>query len=303
VRRSSLVVAVLLLAAAACAPEGERSAPERGGGAVLATYDGGTFTTEDFRRAVERVPPAMRARLAEPERRRDFVDSQILNELLAAEGRRRGYDRDPDIVRQIEDLRKRLIVQRIVQDIQEAPAVSDEEIAAYYERNKRLFSGTQVRAAHILVKDEALARSLHEQLRADPDRFEELARAHSTDTATAARGGDLGFFGQGRMVPAFERAAFALEEPGDVSDVVRTAFGYHVVKLLERRDAPDKPLEEVRDRIRVALIGERRQSQVSAHQDELRAKANVRIDDEALARVEIPQGAPGTGGLGGTGSH
>jgi parvulin-like peptidyl-prolyl isomerase len=131
---------------------------------------------------------------------------------LSEQGRTKGYDRDPEIVRQIDDLRQRLVVQRVMRDYQEAPVLSDEEVKTYYDQNQRLFSGAQIHAAHILVKDETLAKQLRAQLDAAPDQFEELAKP-TPSTRDAARGGDLGFFGQGRMV-AGSSARFALEKPG-----------------------------------------------------------------------------------------
>src|SRR6185369_1379408 len=178
----------------------------------------------------------------------------------------------------------------------EPPEVTDAEVQAYYDQNRRLFSGAQIRASHILVKDEDLAKKLREELRADPSKFEDLAKANSVDTATAARGGDLGFFGQGRMVAPFEQAAFALEKPGDISDVVKTAFGFHIIKLTERKEGSDRPFDEVKERIRINLLNQRRQDQTQQRLDDLRSKANVKIDDAALAAAEVPgsaQNAPG----------
>ncbi len=289
-RTSHVAIAGALLLASACAREGARSdsGQTRGGGEVIATYAGKEFRAEDFRREVERLPPRSRMQVTTPERRRQFVDNYVMNQLLADEGRAKGYDEDPEVVRQVDELRQRLIVQRMMKDFQEAPELTDQDVRAHYDQNQRLFSGAQIRASHILVKDEALAKSLREQLRADPTRFEELARTSSTDAATAARGGDLGFFGQGRMVADFERAAFALESPGDLSEVVKTPFGYHIIKLTERKEGTSKPFDEVKDRIRVALLNERRQQQVSARFEELKARAKVSVNEDALARVEVP---------------
>ena len=266
----------------------------KSGGEVMATYAGKQFTSDDFRREVERLPPRSRAQLTTPERRRQFVDNYILNDLLAEQGRSKGYDRDPEIVRQVDDLRNRLVVQRVMRDYQEPPALTDEEVKAYYDQNQRLFSGAQVHAAHILVKDEALAKSLREQLEREPDKFDELAKANSVDTATAARGGDLGFFGQGRMVAEFERAAFALEKPGDISPVVQTPFGFHIIKLIERKEGPSKPFDEVKDRIRVAMLNQRRQEQVTQRFDKIKTDAHIQVHDDALAKVDLPTPPPGT---------
>lgn len=299
VKQTSRRALLLLCLATACARENAPSgssppAPAAAsGGAVIATYAGKRFTTEDFRREVERLPPRSRAQLTTPERRRQFVDNYILNELLAEQGRAKGYDRDPDVVRQIDDLRQRLVVQRVMRDYQEAPVLGDDEIKAYYEQNQRLFSGAQIHAAHILVKDESLAKRLRAELDAAPEKFEELAKADSVDTATAARGGDLGFFGQGRMVAEFERAAFSLEKPGDLSQVVQTPFGFHIIKLIERKDGPAKPFEEVKERIRVALTNQRRQELVTERFDKVKADAQIQIDDDALAKAELPSPPPG----------
>jgi len=298
VRRLAWTSIAVVCFAAACASENApssssatadaKSASSTSAGAVIATYANKKFTTEDFKREVERLPPRSRAQLTTPERRRQFVDNYVLNDLLADQGRAKGYDRDPEIVRQIDDLRQRLVVQRVMRDYQEAPVLSDDDVKAYYEQNKRLFSGAQIHAAHILVKDEALAKQLRAQLDAEPDKFEELAKTNSVDTATAARGGDLGFFGQGRMVAEFERAAFALEKPGDLSPVVQTPFGYHIIKLIERKDGPAKPFDDVKDRIRVALTNQRRQELVTQRFDKVKADAKIHVDDDVLAKVELP---------------
>lgn len=310
--RATRLIVVGVVVAAGCARDtSEHASPSTAsspraasGGAVIATYNSKRFTSEDFAREIERLPPRSRTQLTTPERKRQFVDNYILNDLLADEGTRRGYDKDPDITRQVDELRRRLVVQHVMKDLQEPPEVTDPEVQAYYDQNRRLFSGGQIRASHILVKDEDLAKRLREELRADPSKFEELAKANSVDTATAARGGDLGFFGQGRMVAPFEQAAFSLDKSGDISEVVKTAFGYHIIKLTDRKEGADRPFDEVKERIRVNLLNQRRQELTQQRLDELRAKANAKIDDAALAAAEVPGGAPETGaGAPGTASH
>jgi peptidyl-prolyl cis-trans isomerase C len=309
VKKSHRAPIAALCFAAACANESAPpssaapAAKPASGGEVIATYAGKRFTTEDFQREVERLPPRSRIQLTTPERKRQFVDNLILNELLSEQGRAQGYDKDPEIVRQIDDLRQRLVVQRVMRDFQEAPVLSDEEIKTYYDQNQRLFSGAQIHAAHILVKDESLATQLRAQLDAAPDKFEDLAKTTSVDTATAARGGDLGFFGQGRMVAEFERAAFALEKPGDLSPLVHTPFGYHIIKLLERKDGPSKPFDEVKDRIRVAMVNQRRQELVNQRFDKVKADAKIEIKDDVLEKAELPNPPPGAANAPGITGH
>jgi peptidyl-prolyl cis-trans isomerase C len=285
VRPRTWLLLVALLAVGACADDGGR---DGAAGPVLATYDGGRYTAGDFRAAVERMAPNAAARLVDPDLKRHFVEGEVMTRLLAAQGRARGYDRDPDIVREVRELEERLVVQRVMRDLEEPPPVSDEEVRAAYDSRPELYSGGQVRVRHILVKDDALARRLLAEIRADPDKFVALAKVHSIDKVTKDRGGDLGFFGPGRMVPEFERAAFALKQPGDVSDVVKTPFGYHILMLIDRREGVRKPLAEVQDRIRVALVNEKRQARRVSAIDELKDEAHLQIDEAALAAVPIP---------------
>jgi len=256
-------------------------------GDILASWNGGALSTADLDSQMERLPPRMRAQIATPERKRQFVEQQALNEILLAEGKKRGYETDPAIQEQVEALQKRLVIQRVMKEIQEAPTVSEEELRAHYEQNKELYSTTQVRASHILVSTEAKAREILEEARKNPERFAELAKQHSTDPGTKERGGDLGFFGQGRMVPAFESAAFALKQVGDISDVVQTPFGYHIIKLTGRKEGEIKPFEEVKERIRVQLLSQRRRSHMDEELEKLKRAANLQIDEEALAGWKI----------------
>src|SRR5262249_37611386 len=147
--------------------------------------------------------------------------------------------------------------------------VTDAEIAEQYELQKedRFTEPEQVRARHILVevksgadeKTKAAAKKKAEDLQAKAKSgadFAALAKKSSDDKATAPQGGDLGLFPRGRMAPAFETAAFALPV-GEVSDVVETPFGYHVIKVEEHRQAGPKPLDAVRGEIRQTLVNER----------------------------------------------
>lgn len=134
-------------------------------------------------------------------------------------------------------------------------SVTDEAVKARYDEEvAKLTPGQEVRARHILVKTEEEAKAVIEELKGGAD-FEELAKTKSTGPS-GPRGGDLGFFGSGQMVPAFEKAAFALE-PGGVTDTpVQTQFGYHIIKVEEKRDKPAPTLEAVAPQIRNALLRE-----------------------------------------------
>ncbi len=149
----------------------------------------------------------------------------------------------------------------------EQVTVTDEQLAQYYEAHKEEFrQEAQVRARHILrklapeagpdeeVKVRSVMESVQQRLRAGED-FAALAREFSEDPASAEQGGDLGFFKRGEMVKPFEDVAFALQ-PGQVSDIIRTDFGYHLIRVEEVQQAGYRPLEDVRSSLRERLTQE-----------------------------------------------
>jgi peptidyl-prolyl cis-trans isomerase C len=193
----------------------------------------------------------------------------------------------------------------IAQQVQPTIEVADQEIANFYTEHPEDFKREeQVRARHILVKvdagaDEvtrAAARSKAEQARqralAGED-FAALATELSED-ASAAKGGDLGFFEKARMVPAFADAAFALQ-PGEISGVVETQFGYHVIKVEERRPAGPVPLDEAKTPIRRAITNEKVNVAVGQLVQSLGRNADiVFLDDkeQPLPAVQPETGVP-----------
>jgi len=187
-----------------------------------------------------------------------------------------------------EELKHRLSVHRLVNEhLSKTIEVTDEEVAVFYQDNLDRFQRpAEVHARHILLKlqpdapaaEEQAVRqriaALEQRLAAGAD-FAELAKAAS-EGPSAPGGGDLGFFGPGRMVPPFEQAAFALQ-PGQVSGPVRTQFGYHLIKLEERRGGGPAPLDEVSDAIRQHLYGLEQQQLANTRARDLREAAEIEM--------------------------
>jgi peptidyl-prolyl cis-trans isomerase C len=191
----------------------------------------------------------------------------------------------------------------IAQQVQPTIEVSDQEITNFYNEHPSDFArGEQVRARHILAKatpdaDEqtrALARGkaeqAHQRAVAGED-FAALATELSED-GSAPSGGDLGFFEKGRMVPAFADAAFALQ-PGQISPVVETQFGYHVIKVEERRPAGTVPLDEAKAPIRRVLVNEKTNVAVAQLVQSLGRNADIQFLDEQGQPLPPPQPEPG----------
>jgi peptidyl-prolyl cis-trans isomerase C len=205
--------------------------------------------------------------------RRGFVaEDQLVDDRL--QEMKSGFDREQDFLFRIEeggftektyreDIKQQVSVRQLVAEgLAEETAVSDEDVEDFYNSNSELMGAPiEVHARHILISPESTSLADHQAAKAEADSilaeiregadFIELATKRS-EGPSAVKGGDLGYFGPGDMVPPFEKAAFAMQ-PGEVSEVVQTQFGYHVIRLEDRRGGATVPLNEAADQIRSYL--------------------------------------------------
>jgi peptidyl-prolyl cis-trans isomerase C len=179
--------------------------------------------------------------------------------------------------------------------------VAEDAIKKFYDENAKYFEQPeQVEASHILIKlnpedatnetAKAAAKTKAEGLRAQilaGTNFADLAAAHS-DCPSSAQGGSLGYFGRGQMVKPFEEAAFSLGT-NEVSGVVETQFGFHVIKVTGKKAASKTPLDEVRDQIKEHLSGEQKGELFEKFVEELKSKAKVFINKAASVPPAIPE--------------
>jgi peptidyl-prolyl cis-trans isomerase C len=187
------------------------------------------------------------------------------------------------------ETRRQIAVGRLIEaEVTSKVVVTPEDVTAFYEENPEEFEeGAQVQASHILIavatgaEDavRAAARERAEQLLVDINAgsdFAALAREVSDDPGSGAMGGDLGFFGEGAMVPEFEQAAFTLQ-PGETSGLVETQFGYHIIRVVERLAPQAIPLNDVRVQLEQFLQGRNQQDATQAYINALRERGTVDI--------------------------
>ncbi len=235
----------------------------------LATVNGVPITQAQIEAARGEIAGAIPAQVP-PEQRDGFVlDFLVDAELLAQDASAQGLDQTKAYGARLEQLRKRALMEEALA-ANLATAVTEEGLRAFYDEQVASAPAQQeVRARHILVETEEEAQAVVERLEAGED-FEALADELTIDPSGKGSGGDLGYFGRGRMVPAFETAAFDLE-PGGVSAPVQSQFGYHVIKSEDRRDIAPPAFETVKGQIREVL---NRQAQ-QAYIERLRAGAEI----------------------------
>lgn len=259
-------LAIALLAGAP-APLRAQPAPAPAADPVVARVDGTEIHLSDVSEAAQALPAQYRA-LPQSVLFPLLTDQLIDRAAVTAMARRQGFDKDPAVARQMARAADQALETAVMQrDI--APAVTEEALRARYDRDIAGKPGEpEVHARHILVATEAEARQIIEELRKGGD-FAAIAKARSKDPG-AAQGGDLGFFKEGDMVPEFAAAAFALQ-PGQISEKpVKTQFGWHVIKVEERRNAPAPTFEEARDDLRQAVIQEEMQKVLATAREGLR---------------------------------
>ena len=242
---------------------------------VVATLNGEPITEADIAMAEADLDPQF-GRLPEAQRRAAALSAVIDVRLFAAEAEKQLIDQSEDFQQRMEFLRERALHSAYI-DQNVVQGITEEDLRVRYEEEiAKIEPKEEVRARHILVETEEEAAEIIKQLDEGAD-FATIAGEKSTDGA-AAQGGDLGYFTRGRMVPEFEEAAFALE-PGTYSkEPVKTAFGWHVIKVEDKRMQEPPAFEQVENQIRSMLIRDRYLETVAS----LRGGAELDIPNEEL---------------------
>jgi peptidyl-prolyl cis-trans isomerase C len=231
--------------------------------------------------------------------KKQFAEDFLRMKMLAAQGMAAGLDKDPEVLKQLSLMRENLVANAQLQKIEKGIAVSDEDLKKAYDAHKNEYE--QVKARHILVafkgspaaqegkpelteeQAKAKAEDLRKQLVAGAS-FEELAKKESDDVGSGSRGGDLGSFGRGQMVPEFEQAVFG-GKAGDITPVVRTQYGFHIIKIDEHNTTAF-------DQVKPNLEKEARQEKLQARLDEMKTAAKVTFNDAYFGPATPPPAPP-----------
>lgn len=270
---------------------------------VLARVGERVITLGDYVAALERMDPFERLRYQTPERRKMLLDEMIDIELLAREAERLGLEDEPETQAYLRQLEREELLHQLRDQQPKLEELPDAEVRAYYDAHLDDFRDPERRrVAVIAVRSKDQAQKILEQLEADIERWGELTRAHSLLKGDEPRlplelEGDLGFVtavgvekGSNPEVPEGVRAAvFEINELGQLhSEVVAEGGRFYVVRLVSRSTARTRSYQEAETTIRVRLLQQRLQKAEQRLAEELRSKFEVHIDEEALAKLRLP---------------
>jgi len=244
---------------------------------VLATVDGREIHEQDLTNLMQSLSPQVAAQFNGEQGKKRLLDELVSQELFYVDAVKNELDKDEEFIAEFNRVKENLIKQYAVSKALNNITITDEEVASYYEQNKNHFQNPEsVRASHILVDEEDRANKILDEIN-NGLAFEEAAKNNSKCPSNAS-GGDLGYFTRGKMIPEFEKVAFELKE-GEVSKPVKTQFGYHIIKLVDRKEPSISPLEAVKEEIKKQMIGMKQNETYMKKIEELKKEYEVVINE------------------------
>ncbi|RWM20529.1 peptidylprolyl isomerase [Mesorhizobium sp.] len=254
--------------------------------AVVATINGEKLTEADLALAEGELSQQF-AQLPPEQRRAAALSAAIEIRVMAKKAVDSGLDKDADFQRRMAFLQQRALHGEVVEK-EVVNKVTDAEVRARYDQEiANTPPVNEIHARHILVKTKEEAEAIIKQLDGGAD-FQKLANEHTSDPSGKSNGGDLGWFGPGQMVPEFDKAASALDVGKYSKEPVQSQFGWHVIKVEDKRAKQPPAFDDVKDQARQAVIRDKYFAMVK----ELRAAAKVEIADEKLkAAVDTMESA------------
>ncbi|MFW7380374.1 MAG: foldase protein PrsA [Oligoflexus sp.] len=249
----------------------------------VASFKGGKLTVEEYKNAVEALGPQADMVKFNENLRSQYLNHLIDSMLLAKKATSSKLDQSPEYKMMVEAAQRDILARMYIDQYVEQQA-TPENLKKYFEKNKEAFSSKEVRASHILFeKDqkEKAEKVLKEAKKKNAD-FTALAKEHSTGPS-AEQGGDLNFFGKGRMVPAFEQAAFETAKGQVHPELVETQFGWHIIKVTDVRGGDTVKFEDKKDEVDQVVRKNAREELV----EDLRKQADVQVNNEVLKNIKF----------------
>ncbi len=263
----------------ACSKTGDQKT-----GTYVAKIDNKTITAEDVKTEMSNLPDVAKDFFKGPEGTSRFVNELVNKELLYLEAKKKGFDKDKNFERKMEEFKKiQLISQLLEKEIGASLKVTEQDVREYYDKHKDEFVlGNQVRISHILVKTEDEAKKVFDRLRQGED-FAKVAAATSMDKVSAKAGGDMGVFKRGELNRELEEVAFRLRK-GEVSRPIPLKDGIHIIKVTDVKGTAME-FDKVKNMINQRLTAEKQKQTFEKYLEGLKKTYKIDINKEAVAKM------------------
>jgi len=275
------MIAAAVLCAVAVAGCGDGKVRDK---RVLAKVSSRTITVADFDSRIENIPVNYRNIVKQNKKR--YLNEVILETLFYEDAIRKGLDKDKEVKDILTEAKKKIMISKLIKiEVDDKLAIPESDVMKLYEERKSTLKTPELwRASHILVADEAQAKSVLDEL-SNGANFEDLAKKYSID-ATAARGGDIGYFRPGQLVPEFEKACMNLEI-GQTGEILKTQFGYHIIKLTGKRDPAMQSFAEAKGALESELKKKKRGELFDEMVLRLKDRYGVNIEEDVFESIDI----------------
>ena len=253
---------------------------QQGSDKIIAKVGDTKIMLSEFNEIMNRVPSQVKTRLSTFDGKKELLNQLVEIKLFAKQARAVKLDKKPEVKIKLKESKDQILAMEYIEHLKKEIKLKDEDLKSYYEKNKnRYYQQEEVNASHILVKTKKEANSILKELKQGKS-FDQLAREHST-CPSKNNGGNLGWFGYGKMVPEFNKAAFNLNK-GEISDPVKTQFGYHIIKAVDRKNSGQKNFADVKEQLKKQLTEEKAEVLIADSKAELNKKFNVKLYEDVL---------------------
>ncbi|MBU5426340.1 peptidylprolyl isomerase [Tissierella pigra] len=241
---------------------------------VLAVVNEKEITEDTVLKFLNDLGPQMAMQFQSPEGMKRVVDELINQEVMYLDAKESKLDSDENFIKELERVKEGLLKQYALNQLLSGISVTEGEALEFYNENKENFKKPEtVVASHILVEEEEKAKEIIKEIENGMS-FEDAAKNYST-CPSKAQGGNLGEFGRGQMVPEFEDAAFNMEVDS-ISEPVKTQFGYHIIKLINKNAEGLSSFDEIKDQVTQQVLGTKQQQAYINKTNELKQKYEVK---------------------------
>lgn len=279
---------VMASSAAFAAPAEEASAPKKDPEKVLAKVETQEIKEKDIDQVIQMIGPQGAMMYDNEQGRKAILDELVAARLFSLMGAKQGLDKTPEFKEALANFASQALAKAAIENSLKDVAVPDEDTKKFYDGNPEQFTTPEeIRVRHILVSDDVTSADTIKLVQAELKKgtsFDVLAQKHSI-CPSAPQGGDLGFFGKGQMVPEFEEVAFAMKNLGDVSDPVKTSFGWHIIMLEEKKPSATMGYDEVKLQISQYLANEKKAKKYQEELESLKKEYKVEM---FLPKEEAP---------------